>query len=231
MPWSAWGVHLLTATGALLGFLAVTATASGDYRSAFLWMAVATAIDSADGALARAARVKDRLPGFDGARLDDIVDYLTFVFAPAYLVFHARLAPEGLRLVVAAAMLLSSAYGFSQAIAKTSDHFFTGFPSYWNIVAFYLVALAPSPWLGAAVVIGLAVLVFIPIVYVYPSRTPTLRGLTIALGLAWAACMLAMIWLYPAIPRPVLYLSLGFPAYYLVLSFVLDARRRRTTGG
>jgi phosphatidylcholine synthase len=229
VPWSAWGVHLLTASGALLGFLTVTATASGDYRSAFLWMAVATAIDSADGALARAARVKERLPGFDGARLDDIVDYLTFVFAPAYLVFHARMAPEGLRLVLAAAMLLSSAYGFSQATAKTSDHFFTGFPSYWNIVAFYLVALAPPPWVGAGVVIGLAVLVFVPIVYVYPSRTPTLRALTIALGLAWAACMLAMIWLYPAIPRPVLYLSLGFPAYYFVLSLVLDARRRRGT--
>jgi phosphatidylcholine synthase len=229
VPWSAWGVHLLTASGGLLGFLTVTATASGDYGSAFLWMAVATAIDSADGALARAARVKQRLPGFDGARLDDIVDYLTFVFAPAYLVFHAQLAPEGLRLVVAAAMLLSSAYGFSQATAKTADHFFTGFPSYWNIVAFYLVALAPPPWVCAGVVIGLAVLVFVPVVYVYPSRTPTLRALTIALGLAWAACMLAMIWLYPAIPRLVLYLSLGFPAYYFVLSLVLDARRRRST--
>jgi phosphatidylcholine synthase len=227
VPWSAWAVHLLTASGALLGFLTVAATASGDYRSAFIWMAVATAIDSADGALARAARVRERLPDFDGARLDDIVDYLTFVFAPAYLVFHAQLAPEGLRLVAAAAMLLSSAYGFSQATAKTADHFFTGFPSYWNIVAFYLVALAPPPWVCAGVVIALAVLVFVPIVYVYPSRTPTFRALTIALGLAWAACMLAMIWLYPAIPRPVLYLSLGFPAYYFVLSLVLDARRRR----
>jgi phosphatidylcholine synthase len=226
VPWSAWGVHLLTASGALLAFLTVTATATGDYRSAFLWMTVATAIDSVDGALARAARVKQRLPGFDGARLDDIVDYLTFVFAPAYLLFHAQLAPEALRFVVPAAMLLSSAYGFSQTSAKTADHFFTGFPSYWNIVAFYLVALAPPQWVGAGVVIGLAVLVFVPIVYVYPSRTPTLRALTVALGLAWAVCMLAMIWAYPAIPRPVLYLSLGFPAYYFVLSLVLDARRR-----
>jgi phosphatidylcholine synthase len=228
VAWSAWGVHLLTASGALLGFLTVTATASGDYRSAFLWMAVATAIDSADGALARAARVKERLPHFDGARLDDIVDYLTFVFAPAYLVFHAHLAPEGLRVAVAAAMLLSSAYGFSQATAKTADHFFTGFPSYWNIVAFYLVALGPPPWVGAGIVIALAVLVFVPMVYVYPSRTPTLRALTIALGLAWAAGMLAMIWRYPHIPSPVLYLSLGFPVYYVVLSLVLDIRRRRS---
>jgi phosphatidylcholine synthase len=226
---SAWLVHLYTASGAIAAFSGVVAVFGSRYREAFLWMVAATVIDATDGVLARRARVKQVLPAVDGAKLDDIVDYLTFVFAPAYLVFHAQLAPEGLRLVVAAAMLLSSAYGFSQATAKTADHFFTGFPSYWNIVAFYLVALAPPPWVCAGVVIGLAVLVFVPVVYVYPSRTPTLRALTIALGLAWAACMLAMIWLYPAIPRLVLYLSLGFPAYYFVLSLVLDARRRRST--
>ena len=227
MPWSAWGVHLLTASGALLGFLTVAATAAGDYRSAFLWMAAATAVDSTDGALARRARVKDRLPRFDGARLDDIVDYLTFVFAPAYLVFHAQLAPDGLGLPVAAAMLLSSAYGFGQETAKTSDHFFTGFPSYWNIVAFYLVALSTPAWLNAGVLTGLAVLVFVPIAYVYPSRTPTLRWLTVGLGLAWAVLMVVMIWSFPAISRPVLSLSLVFPVYYIALSVVLDARRRR----
>ena len=144
--------------------------------------------------------------------------------------FHAQLAPEGLRLVVAAAMLLSSAYGFSQATAKTADHFFTGFLSYWNIVAFYLVvALAPPPWVGAGVVIGLAVLVFVPISACLPIADADAPRADHRTGLAWAACMLAMIWLYPAIPRPVLYLSLGFPAYYFVLSLVLDARRRRGT--
>jgi phosphatidylcholine synthase len=217
---------VLTAAGALLGFLMITATGAGDYRRALLWMALATAIDSADGVLARAARVKERLPNFDGARLDDIVDYLTFVFAPAYLVYHARLAPDGLVLVVVAAMLLSSAYGFSNEAAKTSDHFFTGFPSYWNIVVFYLLVLAAPPGFNAAVLIGLAVLVFVPIAYVYPSRTPTLRAPTIALGVTWAVLVLVMIWQFPDVWRPVLYLSLVFPAYYLILSLTLDARRR-----
>ena len=225
MPWSAWAVHVLTASGALLGFLTITATGTGDYRRAFLWMAVATAIDSADGALARGVRVKERLPTFDGARLDDIVDYLTFVFAPAYLVYHARLVPESVVLAVVTAMLLSSAYGFSQDAAKTSDHYFTGFPSYWNIIVFYLVVLAAPPALNAAVLIGLAVLVFVPIAYVYPSRTPTLRALTIALGLVWAVLVLVLIWQYPNVSRPVLYLSLVFPVYYLGLSLVLHARR------
>ena len=231
MAWSAWAVHLLTASGAVLGLLTIAATNAGNYRLAFLWMAVATGIDSGDGALARAARVKDRLPTFNGARLDDIVDYLTFVFAPAYLVYHARLVPDGTSLVVVAAMLLSSAYGFSQEAAKTSDHFFTGFPSYWNIVVFYLMVVAAQPLVSAAVLLTLAVLVFVPIAYVYPSRTPMLRTATIALGLAWAVLVLVMVWQYPAVPRAVLYLSFVFPVYYLLLSLVLDARRRAAGAG
>jgi phosphatidylcholine synthase len=227
VPWSAWAVHLLTASGALLGLLMIAATAAGDYRRAFLWMAVATAIDSADGALARALRVKERLPSFNGGRLDDIVDYLTFVFAPAYLAYQARLTPDSLVLVVVSAMLLSSAYGFSQEAAKTSDHYFTGFPSYWNIVVFYLVVLGTPTPVNAAVLIGLALLVFVPIAYVYPSRTPTLRLPTLALGLMWALLVLVMIWQFPRVSRAVLYLSLVFPAYYLILSLVLNLRRRR----
>jgi len=228
VPWSAWAVHALTASGALLGFLMITATTAGDYRQAFLWMAVATAIDSVDGVLARAARVKVRLPAFDGGRLDDIVDFLTFVFAPAYLVYHARLTPATVAVPVVAAMLLSSAYGLSQAAAKTPDYFFTGFPSYWNIVVFYLVVVGAPATVNAAVLIGLAVLVFVPIAYVYPSRTLTLRTLTVALGLVWAVLVVVMIWQYPYVSRPVLWLSFLFPTYYLILSFALDARRRRT---
>lgn len=228
MPWAAaWAVHLLTASGALLGLAMIAATGAGDYRRAFLWMAVATAIDSADGALARAVRVKERLPSFNGARLDDIVDYLTFVFAPAYLVYHARLTPDALAFLVVSAMLLSSAYGFSQEAAKTSDHYFTGFPSYWNIVVFYLVVIGAPRAVNAAVLIGLAVLVFVPIAYVYPSRTPTLRVPTLALGVSWALMVLVMIWQFPDVSRPILYLSLIFPAYYLVLSLLLNVRRAR----
>ena len=231
MPWSAWAVHALTASGALLGFLMMTAIGAGDYRQAFVWMAVATAIDSGDGVLARAARVKERVPTFDGGRLDDIVDYLTFVFAPAYLVYHARLTPDSLTLLVIAAMLLSSAYGFSQTAAKTADYFFTGFPSYWNIVVFYLVVVGAPATVNAAVLIGLAVLVFVPIAYVYPSRTPTLRAPTLALGVLWAVLVVLMIWQYPDVSRPVLSVSFVFPVYYVILSLVLDVRRKQNEVG
>ena len=125
-------------------------------------------------------------------------------------------------------MLLSSAYGFSQEAAKTSDHYFTGFPSYWNIVVFYLVVLGAPPAVNAAVLIGLAVLVFVPIAYVYPSRTPTLRVPTLALGLTWALLVLVMIWQYPgrlaSRPLPVAHVP------RLLSRPVARARRAEETG-
>ena len=127
---TAWLVHAFTATGAVLAYMAVEATIAGDTRRAFLWLVVATLVDAVDGALARLARVKERTPQFNGARLDDIVDYLTFVFVPVFILRHDGLLPAGASgLAVASAVLLSSAYGFSREDAKTPDHFFTGFPS------------------------------------------------------------------------------------------------------
>jgi phosphatidylcholine synthase len=223
---AAWGVHLYTATGALTGFAAALAAIEGDYRAAFLWLTAATFVDATDGFLARFARVKERLPGFDGARLDDIVDYLTYVFVPVLLLYLAGLLPETWGVVVCTAVLLSSAYGFASADAKSDDYFFTGFPSYWNIVAVYLYAFALPPLVNAAILLTLSVLVFVRIGYVYPSRTPVLRGLTIVLGLVWMLMVVAVIVSIPAVPSRLLIGSLFFPVYYTVLSFVLHARRR-----
>jgi phosphatidylcholine synthase len=129
---------------------------------------------------------------------------------------------------IAAAMLMASAYGFNREDAKTEDHFFTGFPSYWNIVVFYLYLAGAHPAVNAAILILLAVLVFVPIRYVYPSRTPIFRGFTVLLGAFWGAIMIAMLWRLPAAPGILFWLSLVFPAYYLMLSLALDARRLRS---
>jgi phosphatidylcholine synthase len=224
---AAWAVHLYTALGAICGFGAVLATVQADYRGAFLWLVAATFIDATDGVLARAADVKTHAPGFDGARLDDIVDYLTYVFAPAFLMYRAGLLPETWGVAVAAIVLLSSAYGFAAADAKADDHFFTGFPSYWNIVAVYLFAAELPQALNAALLLVLGALVFVRIGYVYPTRTPELRGLTIGLGAVWALMVLALIVMMPDVPRVLLLGSLFFPAYYIVLSLVLQRRRRK----
>lgn len=227
--WPAWAVHAYTASGAIIGLAGVIAVTAGDYRQAFAWMFLATFVDGTDGVLARRARVKERTPEFDGARLDDIVDYLTFVFLPAFLLVHAGLLPAPAAIVVASAMLLSSAYGFASLDAKTSDHYFTGFPSYWNIVALYIAVLGLTPWMNAAIVVALAAMVFVRIGYVYPSRTPTLRLTTLALMLAWGVMLLLIIWWMPAPPRALVLASLIFPIYYTVLSFVLHARRQAGT--
>jgi len=188
-------------------------------------MIAATFIDSTDGWLARLARVRERTPRFDGGRLDDIVDYLTFVFLPVFLMVEMDLLPAAAELPVAAAVLLASAYGFGNTDAKTDDYFFTGFPSYWNIVALYLVALGAGPTTNAVVLLAFAGLVFVRTGYVYPSRTPVLRRLTVALGSIWALLTLVITWQLPAPSRPLVLVSLFFPIYYLLLSFYLQSRR------
>jgi phosphatidylcholine synthase len=139
MALTAWLVHAYTASGIVLAFLAARAVIDFDYRTAFFWLWVQVFVDATDGLLARRLRVRERIPWFDGSKLDDITDYLTYVFVPALFVWRGALVPTAWALPVAAAILLSSAYGFNRADAKTSDHFFTGFPSYWNVVTFYLL--------------------------------------------------------------------------------------------
>ncbi len=226
-PFFAWAVHGYTALGAVAAFAMTAAVFREQYRAAFLLMVAATVIDGTDGVLARWARVKEFTPGIDGARLDDIVDYLTFVFIPALLLYRAGLLPTAWAWLVVSAMLLSSAYGFSAVDAKADDHFFTGFPSYWNIVALYLYAAGLPPALNAAVLLVLSALVFVRIGYVYPTRTRVLRGLTIALCAVWGALVLLMILMLPDVSRVLLIGSLFFPVYYLVLSLYLHARRVR----
>jgi phosphatidylcholine synthase len=222
----AWIAHFYTATGALLAFLAARDVVEGDYRRAFFWLGVQIAVDATDGVLARAMRVSEVTPHFDGGKLDDIVDYLTYVFVPALFVWRAALVPASWTIVVAGAMLLSSAYGFNRSDAKTTDYFFTGFPSYWNIVVFYLLVAGLAPAVNGGILLVLAALVFVPVKYVYPSRTPELQWLTNVLGVIWGVLMLVMLWQYPAVSRPVFGASLVFPVYYTGLSFVLHARRR-----
>ena len=221
----AWLVHLYTATGAALAFLATIAAFDARFRTAFLMLIVATVVDATDGFLARRAGIPGSTPNFDGARLDDIVDYLTFVFVPMVILYRAGNLPDAWGMWVVAAVLLSSGYGFASLDAKTSDYFFTGFPSYWNIVALYLHAADGSDVFNAVVLLALVILVFVRIGYVYPSRTPVLRGLTNALGVIWGVMMLAVVWLLPSVPRSLLILSLFFPVYYTVLSVWLHSQR------
>ena len=218
---AAWLVHLYTASGIVLAFLAARAFIEFDYRTGFFWLWVQVCVDATDGLLARRMRVRERIPWFDGAKLDDITDYLTYVFVPALFVWRGALVPNAWVLPVVGAMLLSSAYGFNRTDAKTSDHFFTGFPSYWNVVTFYLLIAGWPSNVNAAILLALAALVVVRIRYVYPSRTPHWRLTTNVAGAAWGALMLFMLWQYPAVSRQLFFISLVFPVYYGVLSLAL----------
>ena len=222
----AWSVHAYTGTGAILAFVAAWGVVHGHDRLALGAMFMATIVDATDGVLARRARVKEVLPAIDGGRIDDLVDYLTFVFVPMLLLEAAG----GLYLFtvvpVVGIVLLSSLYGFVAPDAKTSDHFFTGFPSYWNIVVLYLLLFRVPPGVNAIVLLVLSALIFVRIGYVYPSRTKELMPLTLALGGLWTVAIGAIIWLWPDPPRWLAIASLVFPVYYLVLSLALHSRRR-----
>lgn len=188
-------------------------------------MSLAVLIDASDGTLARAARVKELIPWFDGDRLEDIVDYLNYVLVPSLFLIRADLLPKGDALWLAALPLLASAYGFCQKEAKTSDYFFLGFPSYWNIVAFYLYVMQTPRWINAFLILIFSLLVFVPIKYLYPSRSPILRGLTVSLGIIWGIVVMTIIYSLPEPPIFLVYGSLTFPVYYLLLSFWLAVRR------
>ncbi len=220
-------VHAYTATGAVLALLIVLAAIEGDAARA-LWLGLAAlVIDGTDGMLARRFAVKDRLPWFDGALLDNIVDYLTYVFAPVVLLLQCGYLPSGTTgTVVAALPLVASSYQFCRVDAKTDDHFFLGFPSYWNVVAFYAVAMDLTPAAVSAVVVVCALLVLVPVGYVYPSRMLEFRRLTLALSAVWLVTYAVVVAGLPD-PHPVLIaVSLAYIVYYLVLSLFLEAKRR-----
>ncbi len=220
----AWLVHLYTAFGVVIGFLTILAIDQAAFRDALFLMALAVVIDATDGTLARAAHVKEIIPWFDGEMLDAIVDYFNYAVVPCFFMLRANLLPGQDALWLAALPLLASAYGFCQRDAKTADNFFLGFPSYWNIVAFYLYVLKSPAWLNAFALIALSILIFVPIKYIYPSRSPRFRVQSNVLGALWGAAILYAIYRLPEPPRAILFASLFYPAYYTALSLWLQLR-------
>ncbi|HLK18258.1 MAG TPA: CDP-alcohol phosphatidyltransferase family protein [Bryobacteraceae bacterium] len=226
---AAWGVHAFTALGLVAAAgIAALIVEGGDeaFRRAFELMIVATAIDALDGPLARWARVQEVLPGFDGRRLDDLIDFLNYTCLPLLLIWRAGLLSPGQSWWLLAP-LLASIYGFSQVDAKTEDGYFLGFPSYWNVVAFYLYFLKLDAVWSLAVLITLALLTFVPLKYFYPTQPGFANRMTCVLAALWGV-MLVLILLLPAASRgPWLYASLPIPIGYLVFSWLNSARSGR----
>jgi phosphatidylcholine synthase len=229
----AWSVHLYTALGLVVAAcMAILIVRGGDdsFHTVLALMVVATLIDSTDGWLAGRARVKEFAPSFDGRRLDDLIDFQTYTSLPLLLIWRAGLLTQGQAWWLLLP-LLASAYGFSQVNAKTDDGFFLGFPSYWNIVAFYLYLLRPPASLSLALIIALSLLTFIPWRYLYPSQRAPYSRLTNLLAAAWVILLLVILARWPDDSRFLILLSLAFPVYYMLMSWALTLRRRRLRNG
>jgi len=223
---AAWGVHLFTASGVIWGMLAIWDIQLHRWMPAFWWMAVAVLIDSFDGMLARKMNVKAVIPHFDGALLDNVVDYFNYAVVPVIFMHESGLLPPSLLLPTAAAILLASAYQFCHVEAKTSNHYFKGFPSYWNIAVFYIFILNLPPGVNFALLVFFAILVFVPVNYVYPSRTPLLRTPTICLSIVWGILTLVIMVQYPHPQSWLIWASMGYVIYYVGLSLYSTVKFR-----
>jgi len=225
----AWLVHLYTAMGLVCAAgMAVLIVRGGDasFRGAFFLMMVATAVDATDGWLARRARVKEVLPDFDGSALDNLIDFHTYTSLPLLLIWRADVLPGGLAWLLLLP-LLASAYGFSQVNVKTDDGFFLGFPSYWNIVAYYLFVLPPPVWASAALLTTCAVLTFVPTRYIYATKGGPFATLINAGSVIWFVSLGFVLFGPEEYRRTVAIASLAFPVMYLSLSaFVTFSRKR-----
>ncbi|MEE2645007.1 MAG: CDP-diacylglycerol O-phosphatidyltransferase [Myxococcota bacterium] len=225
-----WLVHIYTALGLPLNFLSLFALIQGDAQRFLLLNLIAVGVDSSDGFLARRLKVWERVPSFDGAKLDDLVDFLTYAFLPAVALPLLGLLPSGWE-GWALLPIMSSGYGFCQRQAKVEDAF-VGFPSYWNIGLIYAVIFQPSPAVLVGALIFLSVMVFIPIHYLYPSKLRRLFWITNIFSTLYLVSLAALI-LAPNAPwRETLALySLSFVLYYTVLSFLFDWQRRQHRSG
>mmetsp|Transcript_15581 Transcript_15581/g.31517 ORF Transcript_15581/g.31517 Transcript_15581/m.31517 type:complete len:312 (+) Transcript_15581:147-1082(+) len=221
----AWMVHLYTSSGLIVDFCAIHYIINRDFAMfcGLNWLAII--IDATDGTAARAVGVKKVIPTFDGASLDNIIDFITFSFLPSLAAMSFELVPRPAWFIVTVLPLLASCYQFCQTVAKT-DQAFVGFPSYWNLVFFYMYLLRPPTWVILGIYILCTVLSFFPFHFVYPSRTSHWRRVTLFLGAIWAVMMMMPV-ILPAwhFSRHMLLGSLLYVVYYTVLSVYLHGRK------
>ena len=186
----AFAVHILTASGAALALLALVFATGGLWEAMFITLGIALAVDAVDGPLARKFKVAETLPRWSGETLDLVVDFLTYVFVPAYAIAASGYLPQGLTLPAGIVIVITGALYFSDRSMKTDDNYFRGFPAVWNLAAFYFFLLEPSPTVATVFVLALAVLTFLPIKFVHPLRVERFRPFNVALLALWAVLAL-----------------------------------------
>ncbi len=215
-----WLIHFYTSLGIPVAALTLYYGAKGEVKTAFFFMFLAILIDATDGFLARRFKVSTALTTFDGSKLDDLVDFLNYVLVPIALAFILKILPMEY-LFFGIVPVLASSYGFSQVSAKTEDGFFTGFPSYWNIVVFYLYLFKLPAFINSITFITLSAAILIPIKYITPFKTKPFSRITDNLCLLWGFNITVIFIYLPIPPIWLIFLSCLFPIYYIFLSIYL----------
>jgi phosphatidylcholine synthase len=198
---AAFGVHLLTAIGAALALLSLFAAAERRWSLMFLWLGLAVIVDAIDGPIARRVRVAELLPRWSGDVLDLVVDFLTYVFVPAFAIASGGFWPEPVGVLAGIVIVTTGVLYFADRRMKTADNYFRGFPAVWNAVAFFMFVLRPGPWIAGTLIVVPAVLTFVPIVFVHPFRVARLRALNAAL-LAIGAVLIVVALVKDLAPGP-----------------------------
>ena len=188
-------VHLLTATGSILSMLAMLAAVEGKWSMMFLWLVVALIVDGIDGPLARRYDTVNNWPTYDGVLMDLIVDYLTYVFIPAYALYTKGMLPGWFGLGAILVIIYGSVIYFSDTRMKTKDKSFAGFPACWNMVILVLFAVEPPQIVVLAVVIALTVAMFLNLKFIHPTRTPRWYPLNLSMAILWLICAANAAWL------------------------------------
>ena len=221
---AAWAVHTFTASGIVLGFLALLAILDGDKIAVFIWLGLALFVDGIDGTLARRAKVHEMTPQFDGATLDNVIDYFNYVAVPAMMIYWFGFVPEGTEVYAAAAIMAVSLYTFANLGMKSHDYYFVGFPALWNLVVLYFHVLQTNPWTNLIVIALCCVLTFVPLKYVHPFRVRDWRKVTIPVTVLWAATSFRLVLIDPDDSRAreaspaIFWLWVGASVYFLALS-------------
>ncbi|MPZ41561.1 MAG: phosphatidylcholine synthase [Rhizobiales bacterium] len=217
----AFAVHIFTAAGVALGFAALLAAFERQWTVMFWCLGAALFVDGIDGTFARRYRVADVLPRWSGDVLDLVVDFVTYVFVPAYAIVASGLLPPALAIPAGLIIVVTSALYFADRNMKTDDNYFRGFPALWNAVAFYLFVLKPGPWVAAVTIVILSVLTFVPFKFVHPFRVTRLRMTTLAALVLWTVLAAAAL-LYNLDPSPWVAYGLVIIALYFVTVGLAD---------
>lgn len=220
----AWGVHAVTASGVILALLALLAVLDGRPQACLLWLGLALLVDGLDGTLARKYHVKTVLPNFDGAVLDLVIDYLTYVFVPAIFVYRFVPLPDYSLLPAVGLILLSSLFCFCNLNMKSQDNYFVGFPAAWNLVVVYFYLLDFAPWSSLASIILLAGLTLTRMKFLHPFRVKAFMPLNIAVTLLWMAACALLILQYPLNPTWLLTVWLLATTYFVGVCLWRTAR-------